>query len=57
MTLFQWVLVSTLASMPATPSREQAMQARVTREAEPRVVIGEAVLTIYDASGKPIVVE
>lgn len=57
MTLFQWILVSTLASLPATPAQHRAVQASVQREANPRVLIGEAVLTVYDESGKPVVVD
>lgn len=57
MTLLQWVLVSTLASLPATPAQHRAIQASVQREATPRVIIGEAVLTIYDESGKPVAVD
>jgi hypothetical protein len=56
MTLFHWVLVSTLAAMPTTPSVNRAVIA-VEREAAPRVEIGKAVLTVYDASGKPVVVD
>lgn len=57
MTLLHWVLVSTLASLPATPAQHRAVQASVQRDDTPRVLIGEAVLTIYDESGKPVVVD
>jgi len=64
MALFRWVLVATLTSMttsaPAqTPELRLAheRQVAVQRDSEPRLEIGEAVLTIYDETGRPVVVE
>jgi len=62
MSLFRWVLVTTLTGMTTTSAPAQPTQPRVAtvaapQESEPRVEIGEAVLTIYDERGRPVVVE
>jgi hypothetical protein len=58
MALFRWVLVTTLTGMTTTSAPEpRATQVAVQQEPEPRVEIGAAVLTIYDESGRPIVLE
>ena len=61
MALFRWVLVATLTSMttsaPAQTPELRELQVARQRDAEPRVEIGEAVLTIYDETGRPVVVE
>ncbi len=62
MSLFRWALCATVTLMttttaPAQPTEPRAAQVAVQKEPEPRVEIGEAVLTIYDESGRAIVVE
>jgi len=60
MALFRWVLVTTLTGMTTTSApepRATRMQLAVQQEAEPRLEIGEAVLIVYDESGRPIAVE
>ena len=62
MSLFRLVLIATLTgvtttSAPAQPMQHQLGQVAVQPEAEPRVEIGGAVRTIFDASGRAIRVE
>jgi hypothetical protein len=61
MPLFRWVLIATLTSLttaaPAQTPEPRATQVAVQHESEPRVEIGEAVLTVYDESGRAVVVQ
>lgn len=61
MPVFRWVVVAMIAGVAGSTSTTEAAPPKVAtanpHEAEPRVVVGEAVLYIYDESGKIVAVE
>lgn len=66
MSLFRWAVVALMAGVAGStsstttaspPVSKVAPQHELKQEAEPRVEIGAAVLTIYDETGRVISVE